>query len=144
MSCKTSLKYGHTAKRCHETIATCARCSCQGHNKDECTSNEVKYFHCYEDHQSFSRNCPVFKKEMEIVWIQTKVRIPRQQAIRKLIRLNSHPELIYSHAVKNISNPTTSKSPNRTDQKSPSEPSEDDSLRPQSKRKGARPPHHSW
>ena len=34
MSCKTCLRYGYTAKRCRETIATCTRCSCQGHNKD--------------------------------------------------------------------------------------------------------------
>ena len=28
MSCKTCLRYGHIVKKCHETIATCARCSC--------------------------------------------------------------------------------------------------------------------
>ena len=72
-------------------------------------------------------NCPVNKKAMEIVRIQTKDRIPRQQAIRSLLRLNPHPEIIYSHAVKNTSNRTTSKSPNRTDQESQSEYSEDDS-----------------
>ena len=33
MSCKTCLRYGHTVKKCHETIATCAKCSCQGHKK---------------------------------------------------------------------------------------------------------------
>ena len=41
---------------------------------------------------------------MEITQIQTKERIPRQQAMRKLLRLNLHPELICSHAVKNTSN----------------------------------------
>ena len=67
-----------------------ARCSCEGHKKDKCTSNEVKCFHCGEDHHSYSRNCPVFKKEMEIVQIHTKERIPRQHAIRKLLRVNSN------------------------------------------------------
>ena len=107
-------------------IATCARCSCEGHKKYKCTSNEVKCFHCGEDHQSYSRNCQVFKKDMEIVQIQTTERIPRQQNIRKLLRLNPHPKLIHSHAVKNTSNRTTTKSPNRTDRKSQSESSEDD------------------
>ena len=51
-SCKTCLKFEHTAKKCHETIATFAWCSCEGHKKDKCTSNEVKCFHCGEDHQS--------------------------------------------------------------------------------------------
>ena len=90
-------------------------------------SNEVKCYRCGEDHQTYSRNCPVFKNEMEIVRIQTKERIPWQQVIRKLLRLDPHPELIYSHAVENTSNRTTSKSSNRKDQESQSESSEDDS-----------------
>ena len=127
MSCKTCLEFGHTAKKFHEKIATCAGCSYEGHKKDKCTSNEVKCLHYGEVDQSYSRNCPVFKKEMKIVQIQTKERIPRQQAIRNLLGLKPHPELIYSHAVKNTSNRTTSKSPNGTDQNSQSESSEDDS-----------------
>ena len=114
-------------KRCQETIETCARCSCQGHNKDRCTSTEVRCCHCGDDHKAFSRNCPIFKINSEIVQIQTKQRIPRPQATRNLLRINPHPELIFSNAVKNSSNRTTWKSPNRTNQKSQSESSEDSS-----------------
>ena len=67
MSSNTCLRYGHTVKICHETIATCARCSYQGHKKDKCTSTEVRYCHCGEDSedlQVFSRNCPIFKREI--------------------------------------------------------------------------------
>ena len=53
--------------------------------------------------------------------------IPRQQAIRKLFRINPHPELIFSNAVKNTSDRTTSISQTRTNQESQSESSEDDS-----------------
>ena len=127
MSWKICLEHGHTAKRCHETIATCVRCSCEGYSKDKCTSNEVKCYDCGEGHQTYSRNCPVFKKEMEIVRIKTKECIPRQQAIRNLLRLNPHPELIYSHTVKNASNRTIAKSPNRTEQEGQFESSKDDS-----------------
>ena len=67
MSCKTYLRYGHTVKTCHETIATCARFNCQGHNKDKCTSTEVRCYHCGDDHQTFSRNCAIFKRVIEIV-----------------------------------------------------------------------------
>ena len=48
-------RYGHTVKICRETIATCARCSCKGHNNDKFTSTEVRCCHCGEDHQAFSR-----------------------------------------------------------------------------------------
>ena len=88
---------------------------------------KVRCCNCGDDHQAFSRNCPIYIRETEIVQIQTKERIPRLQAIRKLLRINPHPELIFSNAVKNTSNRTTSKSPTRTNQESQSESSEDDS-----------------
>ena len=93
----------------------------------------------------------IFKRETEIVQIQTIERIPREQAILKLLRINPHPELIFSNAVKNTSSQITSKSPTRTNQESQSESSEDDSppvlsyghgyyTEGKGKRKGARTP----
>ena len=127
MSCKTCLRYGHTVKRCHETIATCAKCSCQGHNKDKCTSTEVRRSHCGDDHQAFSRNCPIFKRETENGQVQTNERIPREQAIRKLFRINPHPEILFSNAENNTSKQTTSKSPTRTYDENQSDSNEDSS-----------------
>ena len=118
MRCETCLRYGHTVKRWHEPIEACAKCSCHGHNKNMCTSTEDRRCHCGDYHQSFSRNCPVFKRETEIDLIQRKERIPRLQAIRKLLRINPHPDLIVSNAVKNTSNRTTSKYPTRSNQES--------------------------
>ena len=114
-------------ERCHETIATCANCSCQGNNKVKCTSTEVRCYHCGDDHQTFSRNWPIFKRDTEIVQTQTKERIPRLQAIRKFLRVNPHPELIFSNAVRNTSNRTTSKSGLKKNQETQSESSEDNS-----------------
>ena len=54
--------------------------------------------------------------ETEIKQIQTKERIPRLQAIRKLLTLNPNVELIYSYAIKNNANPTGFKSPNSSEQ----------------------------
>ena len=127
MSCRTCLRYGHTVKTCHETIVTCARCNCQGHNQDKGTSTEVRCCHCWDDHQTFSRNCAMFRKEIEIVQTQTKERIPRLPVIRKLLRKNSHPELVFSNTVMNTSNQTISKSPTRTNQESQSEYTEGNS-----------------
>ena len=110
MSCKKCLKYGHTVNRCRETIATCARCSNQVHNNDKCTIYEVKCYHCEADHQTFSRNCPKFNRETELNLIQIRERIPRAQAIQKLLRLNPNLQLIFSNAVKNTCNLNRSKS----------------------------------
>ena len=80
---------------------------------------------CGDDHQAFSRNCPIFKRETEINQIQTKERIPRLPARRKLLRVNPHPKLIFSNAVKNTSNRTTAKSLSTSEQESQSESSEE-------------------
>ena len=115
-------------KRCREITATCARCSSKGHKKDKCTSTEVRCCHCGVDHKAFSRNCAIFKRETEIVQIQTKERAPRLQALRKLLRLNPNPDLIFSNAIKNTSNPTASKYPTRSQQESQSSCSEDTNV----------------
>ena len=128
MSCKTCLKYGHTVKRCRETIATCARCSNLGHNKDKCTSTQIRCYHCGADPQTFSSNCPIFRRKQEIIQIQGKQRVPRLQAIRKLLRLKSNPEFIFFIAVRNFSDPTTSKSPTRFEQERPSDSSVDTNV----------------
>ena len=118
MSCKTCLGYGHTVKIFHGTIATCAKGSCKAHNRDKCTSTEVRCCHSGDDHQALSTNYPLFKRETEIVQIQTKECITRLQAILKLHRLNLNPEFIFSNTVKNSSNRATTNSPTRTDQES--------------------------
>ena len=100
----------------------------QGHNTNKCTSTEIKCYHCEADHQAFSNNCPIFERETELIQIQTKERIPRLQAIRKLLRLNPNPGVIFSNAVKNTPNPTRSKSPIRSEQESQSDPSEDTNV----------------
>ena len=127
MSCKIFPIYGRTVKRSRETRATCARCSSQGHKKVKCTSPAVRCSHCGVDHQALSRNCPLFKREEEIVQIQTKEHIHRLQLIRKLHRLNQNPELLFSNAVRNTPNPTTSKYQTRSEHESQFDFSEDNS-----------------
>ena len=126
MSCKKCLKYGHTVKKYCEKIATCARCSKQGHNECKCTSAEVKCYHCEVDHQAFSKNCPKFKIETEIIQTQTNERMPRLQATQKLLKLNRNPESSFSNAVKNTPNPSRLKSPTSSEQESHSDSSSED------------------
>ena len=128
MSGNKCLKSGNTVKRCRETIATCARCSNQGHNKDESTSTEVRCCHRKADLQAFSRICPIFKRETEIIQIQPNDIIPRLQAERKLHTLNQNRELVFSNAVKKTSNPTRTKSPTISEQESQSDSCEDTNV----------------
>ena len=84
--------------------------------------------HCGEDHQAFARICPIFEEETKIDQIKTKDRLPRLQDLRKLLRINPNPELIFSNAVSNTSNRTTSKYQSTSEQESLSESSEDNST----------------
>ena len=116
LSCKTCARYEHTVKICHETRVTCAKCSNRGHSKDKCTGAEVSCSHWGAVQQAFSRSCPLLKQELEIIQIQTKERLLRLQAVRKLFRLNPNSDLFFANAVKNTSNPTTPKLPTRFEQ----------------------------
>ena len=80
------------------------------HNKDKCTSTEIRCCHCGLNIQVFPRNCPIFNREAEIFLIQTKERKRRLQALWKLLGLNPNPDLIFPSAVKNTSNSNGSKS----------------------------------
>ena len=122
------LDLGTQRKRCRETVATCDRCSNQGHNKEKCTRTKVRCCHCGVNHQAPSRNFLIFKREKEIVQFQTNEREPRLQAIQKLLRLNQNPEWILSNAVKNTSNSNTSKSPTRSEQEIQSDSSKDTNV----------------
>ena len=90
-------------------------------NSDVCEvqqlkKQQVRWCHCRVNHQAFWRNCTTFKRETEFVQIRIEQRIPRLQSIRKLLRINPNPKLIFSNEVKKTSNVTTSKSVTRSEQ----------------------------
>jgi hypothetical protein len=66
MKCQFCLAFGHTKNRCTNNIKLCRKCNNQEH-EDEC--HVEKCHHCTppnDGHESFSRNCPVMKKERRI------------------------------------------------------------------------------
>ena len=88
MNCKKCLEYSHTVKNCRKQTPTCAKCSVEGHKTEACLSLELKCLHCGGEHQAVSRNCPVFKTEEEIIKMQTKQRISKAEARRKITKQN--------------------------------------------------------
>ena len=68
--CFKCQKFGHGKGQCkgHEI---CFRCSEEGHDGLGCT-NPIKCFNCGEAHMSSSKDCPVYKKEKEILKIKTE------------------------------------------------------------------------
>ncbi|XP_055944602.1 uncharacterized protein LOC129975564 [Argiope bruennichi] len=60
--------FGHSKTNCRG-ILTCARCAAAGHEGNECLQKE-KCINCKGDHTSFSRVCPKWKLEKEIISVK--------------------------------------------------------------------------
>ena len=63
--CFNCQKYGHSKLRCQGT-AVCAKCGQEGHEYETCT-NDPHCLHCNGNHPASSQECPVWKREKQIV-----------------------------------------------------------------------------
>ena len=117
--CKYCLDCGHTTKRCWESTPICAKCNTKGHSKKNCIKDETICHHCEDDHQSFSRKCPRYKLEIEVIKIQTRERVSKTKAKRRLLKENPN-KMNYARAVKNPTNSNAIPSAStRNDQNNP-------------------------
>ncbi|GBM72642.1 hypothetical protein AVEN_238225-1 [Araneus ventricosus] len=69
---------------------TCACCAAAGHESTDCTAVE-KCVHCGGKHTSFSRSCPKWKVEKEIVAAKFKNNISFPEA-RRLVKAQTPPD----------------------------------------------------
>jgi len=56
-------------QKCRNEHPTCSRCS-QSHNQSDCTTQRLKCSICAGDYPSYSKSCPVWKKEQEIIQLK--------------------------------------------------------------------------
>ncbi|GBN26725.1 hypothetical protein AVEN_56158-1 [Araneus ventricosus] len=97
LRCFKCQRFGHSQTNCRGTL-TCARCAEKGHISQQCTGQE-KCVNCSGDHTSFSRSCPRWKQEKEIMAIKTKEQISYPEAKRKLLAQTPTSGLSYSSAL---------------------------------------------
>ena len=76
--CFKCQKFGHGRGQC-KGREICFRCSEEGHDGINCT-NTIKCYNCKESHMSSSKDCPIYKKEKEILKIKTEKNITYQEA----------------------------------------------------------------
>ena len=84
MMCKNCLEYGHTQKHCRYSSPTCGKCGETRHSVTQCSSQRVECHHCGEEHVTGSATCTEYKYQKEILAIQSRHKISRQQARIKL------------------------------------------------------------
>ncbi|GBM74857.1 hypothetical protein AVEN_173922-1 [Araneus ventricosus] len=88
LRCFKCQRFGHSKTNCRGTL-TCARCAAAGHESTDCTAVE-KCVNCDGKHTSFSRSCPKWKVEKEIVATKYKNNISFPEA-RRLVKAQTPP-----------------------------------------------------
>ena len=104
MLCHKCQTYGHTEKYCAGDVL-CGCCSVKGHRAAECAALP-KCNHCGADHITGNKTCPEFRYQEEVLSIQTKEKVPRQQAI--ILYNQKFPDRSNNYAKAVISRPTNS------------------------------------
>lgn len=79
--CFRCQKYGHGSLSCRGR-PTCAKCAEHDHSADDC-NNTPHCANCDGGHASYSRSCPAWKKEKEIIALKIKENISFKEARKR-------------------------------------------------------------
>lgn len=79
--CFKCQRYGHGSQGCRGRL-TCAKCSSHDHPADEC-SNSPHCINCDGGHPSYSRVCPAWKREKDIISLKVRENISFKEARRR-------------------------------------------------------------
>lgn len=127
--CFKCQRFGHGKTNCRSEADICATCALPTH-EGECTSPE-KCKNCNGNHPSYSRKCPIYEKEQEILAYKAKNQVTYAEAKREVKQRFTGPSISYSRAVKNCP-PSTSSQPNDQTNKAkvqPPQPKEQKQLK---------------
>ncbi|XP_055927007.1 uncharacterized protein LOC129958506 [Argiope bruennichi] len=80
LRCFKCQRFGHSKASCRGSL-TCASCAEIGHENSDCTASE-KCFNCKGSHMSFSRSCPSWILEKEVIAEKVKKGISYPEAKR--------------------------------------------------------------
>ncbi|GBO43778.1 hypothetical protein AVEN_10317-1 [Araneus ventricosus] len=98
LRCFKCQRFGHSQTGCRGAL-TCARCATFGHLSSDCTEPE-KCVNCKGSHTSYSRSCPIWKTEKEIVAVKVKEQVSYPEARRIVKARTSTPGISYSSVVR--------------------------------------------
>ena len=104
--CKKCLNYGHSQRVCRDQ-QMCRNCTSTEHSQPSC-NQPTQCLHCPQQHQTGDRKCQRYKVEEEVLAIQAKSLVSRQQAM--IIYQREHPGPISTNYAAAVSSniPSTS------------------------------------
>ena len=82
LRCFKCQRFGHSSQNCRGR-QTCAKCSGHEHSSESCESS-LHCVNCDGEHAAYSRSCPTWKREKEIVSIKVKENISFKEARRRV------------------------------------------------------------
>ncbi|GBM35026.1 hypothetical protein AVEN_240382-1 [Araneus ventricosus] len=86
LRCFKCQRFGHSKLACRGTLA-CARCGEKNHDSLQCTAQE-KCANCKGNHTSYSRSCPSWQFEKEVISVKIKQQIEYPEA-RKIVKVQA-------------------------------------------------------
>ena len=96
LRCFKCQRYGHHRMACKREL-TCAKCGTTGHEDKECRQ-KPHCVNCDGDHGSFSRDCPLWKKEKDIQTIKVTQGISFPEARKVVEQRGSTPTSARSYS----------------------------------------------
>ena len=87
--CFNCQRYGHGKTYCSHDLV-CPKCGEEGHEYKDC-QNEKRCYHCRQDHETSSRECPMFKLEKLIIEENIDFGVGFKEARTRIY--HRHPEL---------------------------------------------------
>ncbi len=95
LRCYNCQLFGHHKDRCKRDLA-CARCGTPKHNSDNCVEAE-RCINCDGSHTAYSKDCPKWKVEKEIVRVKHTRKISFPEA-RRIVEIPPTPTPGFSYA----------------------------------------------
>ena len=92
--CFKCQKFGHSSTNCRSREEVCATCSLRTHD-GACTA-PPKCSNCSEYHPSFSRTCPTYLKEQEVIAFKVKNNVSFPEARQEVSKRYLNPNSTYS------------------------------------------------
>lgn len=110
LRCYNCFRFGHISEKCSSSVKICPHCCNTEHTsidetgrREKC-DKQAKCNNCQREHNSLSKECPVYKKEYAIQTIKTKEKKTMYEARKEYERRNPLPTT-YANVITPTSRP---------------------------------------
>lgn len=139
--CYKCQRYGHGSLSCRGQD-TCAKCASNEHLTENCESEQQLCVNCKGNHAAYSRVCPAWKKEKEIITLKVTENLTFREARRRLTpaHTRSYSVVVQQGAASQLSSAPAEATQSEAEARPPAPPVEAASAAPPPPKRAARTP----